>query len=407
MTGSTTPSARTADTVAVVLDLADEVVVRCVRDVHAAVLRTTVSALPRALPGVPLVAGAHRVVSGAVYASVSQALRAGGRAARHASRNGVGAPVEQTPRSRRLRSVLNAGAGDRLAERHDRYALSMTVRSRGGDVRLAPESLRGAYPEATDELVVFVHGLGESDESWLRRHTGRGSTYAEEVLDAGVATPVILRYNTGRHVSDSGADLSAVLGRLVEAWPQPVRRIHLVGHSMGGLVIRSAAAQATTQRSPWVGLVATLVSLGTPHRGAPLEQAVHLASNALHVAGPSRPFAELLDQRSAGIVDLRHGHTSASDWRGRDLARQWGAGVAPLAPLPHVDHHFVVAAALPGPDTPLSRWIGDLVVPVGSASGVTAGRALVPTATVHQVRGTHPALLNHPAVAVLLRSWLR
>ncbi len=53
-------------------------------------------------------------------------------------------------------------------------------------------------------------------------------------------TPVYLRYNTGLPVGRNGADLAWLLDDLVAAWPVPVRSIALVGHSMGGLVVRAA-----------------------------------------------------------------------------------------------------------------------------------------------------------------------
>ena len=53
-------------------------------------------------------------------------------------------------------------------------------------------------------------------------------------------TPVFVRFNTGRHISENGASLAALLDELVADWPVEVERIAIVGHSMGGLVARSA-----------------------------------------------------------------------------------------------------------------------------------------------------------------------
>ena len=66
----------------------------------------------------------------------------------------------------------------------------------------------------------------------------RGS--ARLIFDAvdGV-TPVYLRYNPGRHISENGRDLAHRLQALVDAWPVPVEAISILAHSMGGLVSRS------------------------------------------------------------------------------------------------------------------------------------------------------------------------
>ncbi len=69
-----------------------------------------------------------------------------------------------------------------------------------------------------------------------------GVPVATRALDPGSRlpgrTPLYVRYNTGRHVSDNGASLDA----LPEGLPE-CDDIALVGHSMGGLVARSACHQ--------------------------------------------------------------------------------------------------------------------------------------------------------------------
>jgi pimeloyl-ACP methyl ester carboxylesterase len=129
---------------------------------------------------------------------------------------------------------------------------------------------------------------------------------------------VDVRYNTGRHVSENGRSLADLLEALVAAWPVAVERIALVGHSMGGLVARSACHQAAERSDAWVGRVRHVVSLGTPHTGAPLAQAVHVAAAGLATVPETRAFSAFLRRRSAGIRDLRDGSLVDEDWRGRD-----------------------------------------------------------------------------------------
>ncbi|MCV4600863.1 GPI inositol-deacylase, partial [Escherichia coli] len=81
------------------------------------------------------------------------------------------------------------------------------------------------------------HGLMETEHAW---RLGGRPTYGARLVDDIGATEVQIRYNTGRHISDNGATLARLLSEMVLLWPVPVTRISLVGHSMGGLVIRSA-----------------------------------------------------------------------------------------------------------------------------------------------------------------------
>ena len=171
--------------------------------------------------------------------------------------------------------------------------------------------LRRVGAPATPHVVVFVHGLGETEFAW-----GRPS-YGDRLAEDLGATPVFVRFNTGRHISSNGASLAALLDELVADWPVEIERLAIVGHSMGGLVARSACHHG----GDWVPLVRHVISLGTPHMGAPLEQAVHALSAALHLAPETRPFARFLRRRSAGIRDLRRGSLVDEDWRDQDPGR--------------------------------------------------------------------------------------
>ena len=116
-----------------------------------------------------------------------------------------------------------------------------------------------------------------------------------------------MRVNTGLPIAENGVAMAALLDRLVESWPTDVRRISLVGHSMGGLVLRAACAVTTDSDSPWTDLVTDVVLLGAPHLGAPLERVVDKGVRVLGALPESAPFGRILEYRSTGILDLRHG----------------------------------------------------------------------------------------------------
>ena len=59
-----------------------------------------------------------------------------------------------------------------------------------------------------------------------------------------------MRANSGLPLAENSVDLAGILTGLVQEWPVPVRRIALVGHSMGGLVVRGACVVVTDVDEP-------------------------------------------------------------------------------------------------------------------------------------------------------------
>ncbi len=151
--------------------VADELVVGTVRDVHGAVSHRV-----RRLTGRPAtVAGPGRVSAG-IYAGIGAGLGGTSRLLRAADRRGLGPRLEADPRGRFVVSAVNGFIGDRLAEEHPDLAIEMSVRRHGQDVPCSSRDLAAAFPDATGEIVVFLHGLGESDDAWRHRVAETGGT---------------------------------------------------------------------------------------------------------------------------------------------------------------------------------------------------------------------------------------
>ena len=244
-----------------------------------------------------------------------------------------------------------------------------------------------------------------------RHHGDPTVTYGSQLQrDLGL-TPVYLRYNTGLHISENGRALDALLGALVDAWPVPVQDLVIVGHSMGGLVARSALHQAggTAEAHRWTTLVRDTITLGSPHLGAPLERRVHQLTARLARLPETRPLARLLTLRSVGIKDLRRGTLVEADWSGRDLDALL-PGEHTSVPLHDGARHFVVLATLsPNPEGRLADLLGDLLVQPRSATGDTEDddRLAFPPDHVHRIGGLHHFdLLDHPLIYARIRGWL-
>src|SRR3954470_24493695 len=242
----------------------------------------------------------HDGISQVVYATVGGGARVAATAtgvavAARAATDPAYMPLAQRARGNVAISALNGAWGDLLARTNSPLALDMTVRRNGRDVAVSPDSLAGAFPGAGGDLAVFVHGLCESDASWRlsgqRHYDDPEATHGSRLRDELGLTPIYLRYNSGLHISDNGAKLSDLLGELVRQWPVPVTRLTLVGHSMGGLVIRSACCQDQQASGGWWPLVKRIVYRGSPHLGAPLEVAAARAALALRRLPETRPIA--------------------------------------------------------------------------------------------------------------------
>lgn len=246
-----------------------------------------------------------------------------------------------------LLSAVNGVLGDRLEEQGNPLAIKMALRRAGVPL---------AVTEASPRLLVLVHGLCMNDLQWARDGVDHGATLERE---RGY-TAVYLHYNTGRHISTNGREFAGQLEQLLATWPVPLEEIVIVGHSMGGLVTRSACHAAHTAGHRWLGLLSKVVTLGTPHQGAPLERGgnwVHLITD---LTPYSKPFSRLAKIRSAGITDLRHGSVLDADWAGKD---RFAHGALPQTlPLPDKVQCYAVAATV-------GEWVGDGLVPLASALG--------------------------------------
>jgi pimeloyl-ACP methyl ester carboxylesterase len=378
-------------------------------DVHRAIAERAFSASGRgALPARSL----HDAIANGVYAGVGGATRLAGLAAeaglgRRSARDGR--RLSASPRGALLVGALNGLIGDTLEREGSDLQEPMSVRAGGRAVPLDPRALAGAHPDAGGRVVVFLHGLMETEFAWRAGAGPGGETYATRLRQDLGCTPVEIRYNSGRHISENGLSLADLLSELVAEWPAEVESIALVGHSMGGLVARSACHQAAERGDAWVRRVRHVISLGTPHMGAPLAQGVHWMSAALGAVPETRPFAAFLRRRSAGIRDLRQGSLVDADWRDCDPDALRAAACQEVPLLEGATHCFVAATVTRSGRDPVGRLLGDCLVLQPSASGRSRTRR-IPFEEEYglHVGGTHHlALLNHPKVYARMVDWLK
>ncbi len=264
-------------------------------------------------------------------------------------------------------AILNGAVGDYLHGTGNGLAIEMTV-------------ARGV---PGPRVVVFLHGLMCTEDVWSFPDGSDYGALLERDLDVA---PLYLRFNTGRRVAESGAELARLLEQLVERHPQ-MSEILLVGFSMGGLVVRSATHAASEEEMRWLPLVKRAFYLGTPHLGSPWERLGRGLVELLR--GIDDPYlalaAELADIRSGGIKDL-------------------GDPAHPFPLLPAIRHHFIAGLV---EQRHIARFVGDALVPLASGTNgaVSDPKALLPHHVKIMPGISHMTLAHHPDVYAQLRAW--
>lgn len=395
------PAATWLEAAAVAADHLEDLVVGSVHDVHTSVAGRVHGVVDRVAGGTTVSHRVHDGIAGVVYGSIGAGLKATARALREVDRRGIGPTLDSSPRGRFVVSAVNGLIGHKLRDEGSGLAIELGVRVGGADVPLDPDAIAESFGEPTDALVVFVHGLCETEDYWNRRsrplrQDGHGRDASTPSYGARLAaeegwSPVYVRANTGLSVAESGVALSALLSRLVDAWPTEVRRIAFVGHSMGGLIVRAACAVHTEDGRDWKPLVSDIVTLGTPHLGSPVERSIERGMKLSRKVPELSPYVRVFQSRSTGVLDLHDGMPEDA------------------AEVPQARYHLVAATLSSSPRDVVAGTIGDYLVPYRSAiAKPRGGPEIFPRADVlHVPRAGHFDLLNHDAVHDALRQWLR
>jgi triacylglycerol lipase len=273
--------------------------------------------------------------------------------------------------------------GDYLQRRGNELAIVMSFRHDGKLLELTEAGLRAAHAALSPKLCVLVHGLCCNESVWRLPEVGhaKGGTYGTRLhRDAG-HTPFAIRYNTGLSIAQGSAQLAHMLGRLAAAYPVPIDEITLIGHSMGGLVIRGACDAAHEGSNRWLSRVKRVIYIGTPHDGADLERVAHFAAGTLQaIPNPvTRLLGDILDLRSRGTKDLHSAKPLSTN--------------EPLPWLASARHYMLMGTITRNPAHPVSRIFGDALVRVPGPKRARTGKGSVPEVTVFP--GVHHLALAH------------
>ncbi|GAB3289059.1 esterase/lipase family protein [Hymenobacter tenuis] len=331
--------------------------------------------------------------------------------------------------------VLNGAFGDQLEARNDRRTIRMSFRRHLTDVAVPDLRLMPGPDGKPCKVVVFLHGLMGDEIIWQTGGSADDLRFGPLLQRELGVSCLYVRYNSGLHISENGRLLHQLLTELVHTFPQAVGELVLVGHSMGGLIIRSAGYYASQelkpnpaesvvgplpnenpqplgQPTPWLPLLRDVFLLGVPNDGSFLEQNSHLTALILRKINiwPTRAISGLIDKRSNGIKDLRHARLVDEDWqhaRADDLFPP--RTVVP--PLAGVRYHVLVGSLLKSASSALHDYFGDGLVGAGSARGRVFQDPAAPPdlhVTTHIYSQLHHGtLLSSPEVYQYLLDQLR
>jgi pimeloyl-ACP methyl ester carboxylesterase len=264
-----------------------------------------------------------------------------------------------------IRSVLNGVIGDYLEKNDNPLKIDMQFRHQANAIPLDRKNLEKAYPPINGRILLMVHGSCMNDIQWTRKEHNHGIALAKEFNQ----TPIYLNYNSGRHISTNGQVLNKLLEELTQHWPVPVEELIILAHSMGGLVSRSAIYYSQQQQQSWTQYLKKIIFLGTPHHGAPLEQAGNFVDVVLENIPYAKPFARLGKIRSAGVTDLRYGNLVDEDWQDNDRFKMQGDQRNNISLPEQVECYSIAGIVGKASTSTSSQLLGDNMVSVKSALG--------------------------------------
>ena len=322
----------------------------------------------------------HGGISGVVYGGLGAGLSAVTAGLRAPTAPASAPRLEESPRGRFVVAAVNGLIGDRLRDAHPELAITWPYDAVAATWRSTPRACVRRSPRrpATSSCSCTASARPRATGTGGRHETGGsyGERLAERGLEPGLPARELRAPARRERRRDGRADGRP--GRRVAGRGPPDR----ARRPLDGRADHAQRVCRRLRRRPaWNLLVTDVVTLGTPHLGAPIARALTAGSSGLSLLPESAPFGRFLDHRSVGILDLRAGLP--------DDVRN----------LPHARYHLVAGTVTRSRRHPVGEVAGDLLVRYPSA-------VEAPEAETLHVRADHFDLLNHDDVYAAIRRWL-
>lgn len=307
-------------------------------------------------------------------------------------------------------AAINGVMGDRFRANNSPLATNMGLYYQNRPLALTTQQFEATDHSLSPRLVVFLHGLSSHEQMWAfpsQQEQPERISYGSLLMQEESVTPLYLRYNSGLHISENGRLLSVLLEELLEVYPEPVEELVLVGHSLGGLLIRSACHYGEQTNCKWVKSLSKAIYLGTPHHGVPWQSLT--ANMLLRWSASSNPLVQklysLYEGRSASVRDIVDMALIDEHWQSEEPGK-------PLNWFEGIEHFFIAGSINEDPNHLISHAFGDVLVPIGSAQARSALHGHLPSPPNLQQNSAlisgvkHIALAHNIEVYAQLKEWL-
>ena len=247
--------------------------------------------------------------------------------------------------SHHLVPIINGLHGDEMEKKGHPALVKMSVRFKSRDI--PPGKIKDFIDlkKHGGKLILFLHGLMNDETIWQSEKKDTLKRLGTFIESQNKANVLYIRYNTGRHISENGRNLSCLLELIEDLYENDIVEINIIAHSMGGLVTRSAGHYATVLNHNWIKKLKKVFLIGVPNDGSYLARTAYMAQYFLRKLDPTKhdEYARLFDIRSNGIKDLSFGFMVDEDWMDPLFEKQKSRKATKIYPLTGVDYYLIAA----------------------------------------------------------------
>jgi pimeloyl-ACP methyl ester carboxylesterase len=266
--------------------------------------------------------------------------------------------------------ILNGLHGDSMDEKGHPALVKMSFRINSRDISI--EQIKDYFDlnQNDGRLIIMVHGLMNDESIWHSSPIDLVQRIGSYLESQKMANILYVRYNTGRHISQNGKDLSTLIQHLKDQYGNNNHELILIGHSMGGLVIRSAGYYASKLNHNWLLLLKKVFLIGVPNEGSYVARIAYNTQYFLRKIDLTKnySFAKFFEIRSNGIKDLSFGYLIDEDWQNPNYENEKNMKATKVFPIQNIEYYLIAGTVSDKEDkSKIFTFFGDGLVEKESA----------------------------------------